>query len=158
MKNIHDKSIPKDLIDQALAKINEADALLAEYLDSLSPEDRQTLFKMGDKSVAFVEKTVELAAINPKFAPSYFKLDELKIDLEDVVNLRALANRLQQLSRKVEDTAMLAGSEAIAQSLTYYNSVKQATRDNVSESRPLFEELKKRFVFGGRSKKNTEQE
>jgi hypothetical protein len=157
MKNIHDKSIPKNLIEQALSKINEADALLDDYLDSLTPEDRQAFFKMGDKSYAFVEKTVELAAINPKFAPSYFKLDELKIDLEDAVNLRTLINRLQQLSRKLEDTAMLAGSEAIAQSLSYYNSVKQATRDNVSEARPLFEELKKRFVFG-RPQKNTDKD
>jgi hypothetical protein len=78
MKNIHNKSIPKNLIEQVLAKINEADALLAEYFDSLTPEDRQSLFKMGDKSVAFVEKTVELAGhksiVPASFAEKFLKL------------------------------------------------------------------------------------
>jgi hypothetical protein len=110
---------------------------------------------MGDKSLAFVEKACELASVNPQFAPSYFNLEELKIDLADASNLLKLSNRLQQFSRKIEDTAMLAGSEAFTQALTFYNSVKQAARDNVPGAQPLFEELKKRFVFG-RPKKSTE--
>ena len=139
-----------------MGKIDEATEVLRPYLYPLKPEDRQSMLKMGDKSLAFVEKTSELAASNPQFCPSYLNLDELNIDIADAVNLRALNNRLQQLSREIEDTIMLAGSEAFTQSLSFYNSVKQAARDNVSGAESLFEELKKRFTTG-RPKKNAVQ-
>ncbi|MDR1338862.1 MAG: hypothetical protein LBK58_02225 [Prevotellaceae bacterium] len=146
--NIHTKSIPKEAIEQALRKIDEAIAILHPNLYSLTPDDRQRLLKMGDKSLAFVEKTGELAETNPQFAPSYFDLSEFKTDFADAVNLRTVANRLQQFSREVDDTAMLAGSEAFTQALSYYNSVKQAARDNIPGAQALFDELKKRFVLG----------
>ncbi|MDR0603782.1 MAG: hypothetical protein LBG80_05705 [Bacteroidales bacterium] len=154
--NIHNKSIPKEVIEQALMKVDEAMEILDSFLYSLTPDTRQTMLKMGDKSLAFVEKTKELAAANPKFCPSYLNIDDLNIDLTNAVNLRVLNNRLQQFSRKIDDTAMLAGSEAYAQALSFYNSVKQATRDNISGAQPLFDELKKRFVLG-RPKKGTNQ-
>jgi hypothetical protein len=146
--NIHNKSISKELIEQVLKKIDEAIALLDGYLHSLTPEDRQKLFKMGDKSLALVEKTSELASTNPQFMPSYFNLADLNLDLADAVNLRILSNRLRQFLNEIDDTMMLAGSEALTQSLSFYNSVKQATRDNVPGAQPVFDELKKRFVVG----------
>jgi hypothetical protein len=51
---------------------------------------------------------------------------------------------------------MLAGSEAFTQALIFYNSVKQAARDNVPGAQPLLDllkELKKRFVLGRPPKK-----
>jgi hypothetical protein len=155
--NVHNTSIPKDLIEQAIAKIDEVIAMLKAYLYSLTPEDRQNILKMGDKSLAFVEKTDELAGINPQFVPPYVNLDDLKTDLVDAVNLRALSNRLQQLSREVDDTVMLAGSEAFTQALSIYSVVKQAARDNVPGAEAVFEELQKRFVLG-RPKKTVEQQ
>jgi hypothetical protein len=146
--NVHNQSIPKELVEQALRKVDEAMGLLDPFLYSLTPDNRQTMLKMGDKSLAFVEKAKELAVTNPQFCPSYLNIDDLDIDLADAVNLRTLDNRLQQFSCKIDDTVMLAGSEAYTQALSFYNSVKQAARDNVPGAQPLFEELKKRFILG----------
>jgi hypothetical protein len=155
--NIHNQSVPQDKLEEALQKIDEAVEILRLYLHSLTAEDRQTILKMGDKSLAFVEKTSELAASNPQFCPSYFNLAELNIDIADAVGLRTLSNRLQQFSRSVDDTMMLAGNEAFVQALTFYNAVKQAARDNVPGAQPLFDELKKRFAIG-RPKKTKDDE
>jgi hypothetical protein len=146
--NIHNQSVPKDKVEEVLRKIDEAFEILRPFLHSLTTEDRQTILKMGDKSLAFVEKTSELAANNLEFCPSYFNLEELNIDLTDAVGLRTLSNRLQQFSREVDDTIMLAGHEAFVQALTFYNTVKQAARDNVTGAQSLFDELKKRFAIG----------
>jgi hypothetical protein len=146
--NIHNKSIPKAVIEEAMGKINEAKSILSPYLCPLTTDDRHRILKMGDKSLAFVEKTGELAAGNPQFCPAYFNLDDLNIDIADAVGLRALNNRLEQLSREVDDTMMLAGSEAFTQSLSFYNAVKQAARDNIPGAQPLLDELKKRFAIG----------
>jgi hypothetical protein len=146
--NIHNQSIPQDKLEETLRKIDEASNILRQYLHTLTVEDRQTIFKMGDKSLAFVEKTSELAGSNPQFCPPYFSLAKLHIDLDDATGLRTLSNRLQQFSREIDDTMMLAGHEALTQSLTFYNAVKQAARDNIPGAQPLFDELKKRFAIG----------
>jgi hypothetical protein len=135
-------------MEKALGLINEAAATLRPYLYPLTSETRHKILKMGDKSLAFVEKASELAAINPQFCPSYFDIEELNTDMADAVGLRALNNRLQQLSREVNDTMLLSGSEAFAQALSFYNTVKQAARDNVSGAEILLEELQKRFAIG----------
>ncbi|MDR2691097.1 MAG: hypothetical protein LBB73_02180 [Dysgonamonadaceae bacterium] len=157
MSNIHSQTIPKDLIDEFLMKLDEAVKPLRPYLSPLTPESRKTILKMGDKSLALVEKTSELAAVNPQFCPSYFNLSDLNIDLTDAVSLRVVVNRLEQITREVEDTMMIAGNEAFTQTLTFYNAVKQAARDNVPGAQALFDELKKRFAFG-RPRKGDVQE
>jgi hypothetical protein len=158
MKNIHKENVPKDIIEEAMRKFNEGHDLIRPYLCPLSNEERSTILKMGDKSLAMVEKTSEMATQNPQFCPPYFSVTELNIDLEDAVNLRQVLNRIQQISREVDDTMMLAGHEAFVQSLTFYNALKQATRDNVPGAQPLFDELKKRFALGRPAKKNKTEE
>ncbi|MDR1600960.1 MAG: hypothetical protein LBS42_00840 [Tannerella sp.] len=157
MSNIHSQTIPKELIDQFLNKLDEAMKPLRPYLNPLTTDARRTILKMGDKSLALVEKTGELAAINPQFCPSYFNLSELNVDLADAVNLRVAVSRLEQITREVEDTVMLAGNEAFTQALTFYNAVKQAARDNVAGAQPVYDELKKRFAIG-RPRKTGAQE
>jgi len=156
MENKHAQSIPEEVIDAALQKFNEGRELLHPYLLQLSQEERQTLFKMGDKSLAFVEKAEELATTNPQFCPSYFDAEALRIDLSDAVKLRPVVNRLQQIQRDVEDTMMVSGNEAITQALSFYSVVRQASHDKVSGALAVFTELKKRFILGRRTKTDTE--
>jgi len=156
MSNNHSQITPEDTILQAIQKFNEGHELLRPYLHPLSNDERQTLFKMGDKSLAFVEKTAEQAQANPQFCPPYFNLEELKIDLTDAVNLRKVTTLLQQITRDVDDTVMISGSEAIGQTLTFYNAVKRAVTDKISGAPAVFEELKKRFALG-RPKPNVEK-
>jgi hypothetical protein len=157
MNNVHSQTIPKDIIDQALGKLDEGMKLLSPYLSPLTPDDRRTILKMGDKSLAFVEKASELAATNPQFCPSYFNLPDLNIDLADAVNLRVLVSRLEQIHREVDDTMMLAGNEAFTQALVFYNAVHQAAHNNVPGAQTLYDELKKRFA-AGRPRKNAGEE
>jgi hypothetical protein len=155
--NLHTQSIPQDVVNEALRKFTEGYDILHPYLLALTTEERGSILKMGDKSVALVEKTVELAETNPQFCPPFFHLEDLKIDLADAVNLRVIRNRLQQLTREVDDTMMIAGSEAFTQTLSFYNVVKQAARDKIPGAQPLFDELKKRFIIG-RPRKTTDTE
>jgi hypothetical protein len=156
MDNKHVQSIAQATIDAAMQKFNEGHQLLQPFLLQLSQEERQALFKMGDKSLAFVEKTVELSKTNPQFCSSYFDAEGLRIDLSDAVNLRPVANRLQQIQRDVEDTMMISGNEAITQSLSFYSVVRQAAHDKISGAQAIFEELKRRFVLGRRTKNEAE--
>jgi hypothetical protein len=48
------------------------------------------MLKMGDKSLAFVEKAHDYAAHNPTLAPSYLDMGAFDIDFTDAHGLGAL--------------------------------------------------------------------
>ncbi len=129
------------------------EATLKPYLIALTPEERKQLPKMSDKTVPFVEKTLDYARSNPQFAPSYMSIPELKIDVESVYTFTQIARPIDQLREGLGDTMMLAGSEAYIAALVYYNSVKQAAKMNVPGARAIYDDLSKRFP--GRPKLDT---
>ena len=57
MTNSHTQSIPQNVLDEVKQKISESIALLNPYIVSLTPEERSDLAKLGDKTLAFVEKS-----------------------------------------------------------------------------------------------------
>ncbi|MDR1864868.1 MAG: hypothetical protein LBR08_04780 [Bacteroidales bacterium] len=152
MENKHNQVIPADVLQQAMNKPNEAHDLLRPYLHVLSNDERSSIVKMGDKSLALVEKTIELAEENPSMTPPYFNLADLKIDFADATQLLKLVTRTEQIARDIADTVMLAGHEAMEQSLSFYSSVRRAVQDKVPGAQRVFELLRERFVTGRRTK------
>lgn len=152
MKTDHSVAIPTGKIAEALSKIEEAIALILPYTITLTPTQRHEMPKMGDKTLSFVLKSFELSKQNTQFNPSYLKLEDFEIDIQDAVGLRTVRNLSQQLTQILSDTAMSAGSEAYQTSLIYYNSVKYAASQNVPGAKAIYEELRKRFP-GTKSKK-----
>lgn len=120
------------------------------FLISLSSAERQLLPKMGDKSLAFVYKTFEHAKQNPALVPSYLDMAELEKDVNLVVALNRVLKPLAQITEKLDDTALQAGSEAYTASLIFYTAVKAAAKAGVPGTKSVYEDLQARFP--GRSK------
>jgi hypothetical protein len=148
--NIHDRAIPQDILMRAQTKIQEALTELSPYLLALTPEDRREMPKMGEKTVAFVEKAFDFAKQNPKLVPSYLEMAEFEIDFQDAHGLWALHNMIIQLEEGISGTEMAAGSEAYQAALVFYQSAKAAAAQNVSGANAVYDELKKRFPQGKR--------
>ena len=145
MTNSHSQSIPQNILDEVKQKISESIALLNPYIVSLTPEERSDLAKLGDKTLAFVEKTKSHSTDNPQLRPAYFNPDEFAVDYNDFSNLRPLLNQVEQLLHNIEDTMMLAGSEAYIASLSFYNSAKDAAKRDVPGAKAVYDDLKVRF-------------
>ncbi|HRI47048.1 MAG TPA: hypothetical protein PK559_08095 [Ignavibacteriaceae bacterium] len=116
------------------------------FLVNLSKDERETIFKMGDKSVAFVEKALEYAKMNPHLVPPYADIPELEQDLALAKQLQPIFLQLKTLFESVSDTYMAAGSEAMTAVTSFYNSVKNAAKSNVPGTDAIYDDLKKRFV------------
>lgn len=116
------------------------------FLVNLSKDERETIFKMGDKSVAFVEKALEYAKMNPHLVPPYADIPELERDLALAKQLQPIFLQLKTLFEAVSDTYMAAGSEAMTAATSFYNSVKNAAKSNVPGTDAIYDDLKKRFV------------
>lgn len=137
--------IPADDLKKVLDLLKQAEDILKPYLIALTPEERKKLPKMGDKTIPFVEKVTEYAKSNPEFVPSYMNVQNLEIDFQAVSDLTLMIRPTDQLASSLNDTTLLAGSEAYSSALVYYNAVKQAARNNVPNAKTIFDDLKKRF-------------
>ena len=98
------------------------------FLVNLTTDERRKLFKMGDKSLAFVNNSLSTAQSNRDILPASFDLDEFMRDYQLTVALTELLLGLRQLEEKVDDTLMAVSSEAMSSSLTVYDYVKTAAK------------------------------
>lgn len=145
--------IPQAIIDEVVAKLQDCKHQLAPYLQGLTAEERQSLFKMGNKTVATVEKTKEYVITNPQFVPAYMNQAEFQKDVTVVSQLKAVVNLATQLATDADDTMMLSGSEALQGALLYYGQVKEAHSKGVPTAKPIYEDLSERFKRGSYKKK-----
>ncbi|MBS4028914.1 MAG: hypothetical protein KGZ58_09770 [Ignavibacteriales bacterium] len=131
-------------IVDVLKRIDEARAMLP-FLINLTPEERETIPKMGDKTVAFVEKTIDYGNGNPQIVPPYTDLTELARDTNLNKSLAPIENALAQLHEAISDTRLAVGSEAYTASLSIYHSVRNAAKSNVPGTDTIYQDLKQRF-------------
>lgn len=139
-------SIPAELLTQASGLINQLKTLFQPFVVALSGEEIQSLFKMSDKSISFVEKCIFYAKNNASYLPPFVDMPELEKDFKAVSDLFSVLRPLQELEKSLSDSAVLAGSEAIVSSAAIYNTVKQADKMNVPGAKAAYDDLKKRFV------------
>lgn len=151
-ENIISIQIPESDVKQVLEYLSKIQEILKPYLIALSPEERRQLLKMGDKTVSFVEKTLDYVKSNPEFVPAYMNVLEFEKDATAVKNLVSMLNPITQIEQGVDDTEMLAGSEAYTAALIYYNSVKQAAKNNIPNAAAIYDDLSKRFDGQGKKK------
>jgi hypothetical protein len=145
MKNKHAVSIPQEVLEQVQAIIDTATALLAPYLLSLTPEERHSLLKMGNKMLSFVEKAQAYARHYPQLCPTYLNITEFDTDVTDATGLRTIRISTEQLSDNISDTVMLAGSEAYQTALVFYKAVKAAAAQDILGAKEVYNDLKSHF-------------
>jgi hypothetical protein len=154
---MNENSISLDIKESDVVEITKAIQVLAEKLQplliALEASDRQSLAKMKDKSVPFIEKIIQYIESNPEFVPIFLNTDEMKKDFNAFTILNNFLRPLAQITRNLEDTAMLCGSEAYSAGLIYYSSVKQAAKVNVPKAKAVADDLSVRFEAQKVSKK-----
>ena len=135
-------------LERIIAAVNIISAEMP-YLLNLTVDDRKSLLKMGDKTVSFVSKALEYAKQNPQAVPSFLDVTEFEKDVTLVNSLLKVKYPLQQILEKVDDTSMIAGSEAYAAALVFYNSAKAASKAGVPGLKSVVDDLSSRFPGRG---------
>lgn len=104
------------------------------FLVDLTPEERRTLLRMGDKSRGFVAQALTVAEQNEGILPRSFDVDEMRKDVDLLAALEPIMASLSQLSELVEDTYMEVGSEAYASALLVYQFARAAGKGAALDS------------------------
>lgn len=143
--------------EEAKNNIQEAISIIYTNLPklvTLSNDQRIMLPKMGDKTVAFVNKSLEYAKQNPDIVPKYLDMAEFTKDVEAVNSLFQIVTPLHKLMEELDDTMLLAGSEAYTASLVFYSALKSALAAGQSGLKNIYDDLSARFP--GRPPKKSE--
>jgi hypothetical protein len=123
MDNRIDAAFDKSQQEAALKAISDLTAALP-FLHDLSPDERQALNKLGDKSRAFVDQALIVSQQFTDTLPRAFDVDQYGRDVELYRALEPVYMRLRDLFERVDDTRMLVGSEAMEGSRAVYYHTK----------------------------------
>jgi hypothetical protein len=145
LNRISFKPAEQDL-QEIRAAIQTLQTKLMPLLVSLQPEDRREMSKMGTKSVAFVARALEHAKANPAWCPAFLDLQEMEVDLAAVDLLESLQRPIAQLSDALDDSRVLAGSEAYRSSLLIYQAAKAAATLRQPGAGTVAEDLARQFA------------
>ena len=126
--------------------------LLAKYVKPLTPKEREQELKIGDKTIAFVDKVIEHAAKDSKTVPPDLDLTEVQRDYNVLKLMRPLARRLGALAYDSESTAMVASGDVYAAALLIYAQNALNARNAVAGAQAAYNEQRERFP--GRGKKS----
>ncbi len=137
----------RNLVDGAIGTLK---SVLEKKLITLTPDERKELAKMGDKTVAFVDKSLEYADTYPNYIPSFINIPGARIDFEAVKTLRNLATPLERICNQINDTMTMAGSEAYTAALSIYKVLKNAANMGQPGADEASRELSNRFPRGKR--------
>ncbi|MCU0551499.1 MAG: hypothetical protein MUC48_19320 [Leptolyngbya sp. Prado105] len=126
------------------------------FLIDLVAEDRISIPKLSPKSRAFVNTAFEMASHNPDFLPRSFDVEEMRKDLELFQDLNQILMRLAQLQNMIDDTCMLAGSEAYTAALTVYDYAKKSGA-SANGLEPIVAEMREHFKRSRKPKATVEK-
>lgn len=145
MPNQFSADIPAATLAQVQQHLDAIKTALQPYLVSLTPEERKTMLRMADKTVAFVQKTADYATNSPAFVPPFVEFEEVQQDVAALTALTPLHQQLEQLALDVDSTMMTAGSEAYGHSLTIYNNIKFLAKNKQPGAQTAYDDLRQRF-------------
>ena len=138
-------NIPDEVITSVKQNFTDAANALAPYLINLTPEEKRTLPKLGDKGYSFVNKGNEYLQLPSTPTPPYLNAPEVSVDLKGFDVLRQISQTIMPTIDRLDDTMTLSGSEAYAGVLTFYNYIKGAAKAGVPGAQTIYDDLSTRF-------------
>jgi len=159
--NLLNNRINQRLTDAEFATIKQAIKDLRNlmpFLTGLTLEERKRLAKMYKANRLFVEDAVEVARDNPEILPAYISAEELENDYVLFQQLDEILFPLAQLTEKVRDTQMLAGSEGYQTGLALYRLTKIAAGAGMPGIDTAYDKLRARFDGQGNFGENEDDD
>ena len=119
------------------------------FLVGLTAEERAALPTIDVNNKAFTEDAINAGANNASLVPSYVSVANMQSDMTLFSQLDEVIQLTRQLLEKLEDTQMLAGSEAYTSALALYKLFGSAADAGVPGSDAIYNQLRTRFAGQG---------
>jgi len=127
------------------------------FLVGLTTAERQRLPKIHRSNKIFVDDALRTAEENQSVIPDYVDIAELRKDLELYESLSKVLLPIQQLTEKLRDTQILAGSESYTSALVIYNMFQMAAKMGLPGMDTVVAQLAERFQMTASSSTKEEE-
>lgn len=145
----NDNRISTEITPQKKAAIVAAIQALKTELQgiiiNLNVDERQSLPKIGDKTLAFDEKCKAYMTQRPELVPGFVVMAEVNKDRKLVADLMPCLQELAPICEGLEDTIALAYTDIYTADLAFHANVKQAAKRGVPGTDTIYNDLKERF-------------
>ncbi len=146
--NEFDVVVATETETQIIQDIKDAAGPL-DFLKDLSPEERRRYAKMSVSKQDFIDKTLIHGEQHPDVFPQYTNLDSFRKSMMLIKCMERINAQLKPFSEKLQDTILLARSEAFEVARAFYSSVKEAARHGVPEMEHILKDLSFHFRKNG---------
>jgi hypothetical protein len=119
------------------------------FLVGLTSEERASLPTIDVNNKTFTEDAINAGINNASLLPGYVSVANMQSDMTLFSQLDEIIQLTQQLLEKLEDTQMLAGSEAYTSALTLYKLFGSAADAGVPGTDANYNQLRTRFAGQG---------
>jgi len=121
--NLLSTTVSKKDLTEITDAIKFIDHKLSDLI-TLDKEELDALPKTGTETINFVLENLKEAESNPELVPADVDIDEIRKDVKLIHSIYKILNPLKKLEKKLEHSALLAGSEAYLPSIAIYNAIK----------------------------------
>lgn len=132
-------------VKSALQTINDN----LPFLTGLTIDERISLPAIDVNNKAFTEDAINAGMNNSSLIPSYISVENMQKDMTLFSQLDELIILTKQTLEKLEDTQMLAGSEAYTSALALYKMFRSAAEAGVPGADAIYNQLRQRFAGQG---------
>lgn len=119
------------------------------FLIGLTTEERTVLPAIDVNNKVFTEDAIMAGVNNAAILPSYISVPNMQTDITLFGQLDEVIILLKQVLEKLEDTQLLAGSEAYSAALMLYKLFGAAADSGVAGADAVVSQLRARFLSQG---------
>ncbi len=139
-----------DALELVTTKLN------AVLVKSITKETLETMQKMGDRSLSFTRKAIEIALQEPSLVPQYLDIAQAKLDLDLFLQLNDLDMKVQYVGNLLNNNKTLAGAEAMDFANDFYSTIRFLKKNNHPVAATVYEELSERYEKLRKKRNKTE--
>ncbi len=133
------------------AAITTLNTKLKPHLMAMTDEERIGNVRLGDKSVAFVQKAGIYGKQFSTQMPAYIDLAAFQTDIDMVKLFDDYLANIAALKRGLEDTLILGGNEAMEAANMVYAALKLANQNQIPGSQEAVNDMKARYAKRGKT-------
>ena len=119
------------------------------FLIGLTSDERIALPAIDVNNKAFTEDAINAGVNNAALLPAYVNVANMQSDLDLFTQLDEIIGLMNQTLEKLDDTQLLAGSEAYTNGLTLYKLFGSAADAGMPGADAIVKQLQSRFAGQG---------
>lgn len=138
--------------------LTELETAIGSKFFNLTPEQRQEYSRLGAKTEDWVVRAHGYIAQYPDLVLRHIDKEEFNKDFAARQALLPRLRRLQVITERVDDTALLLGSDIYTTALSYYKGIRAQASTNAPNAQTIYNDLKQQFPGRATTRKKSEPE